>query len=97
MKAATPTNSSKSPANLAQCETAYAAVKQRGLKLDMTRGKPSSEQLDLAAGPNTILPEGDYKAADGSDARKCRRCLPDYQPRQRGRRQEAPGHPDHRS
>ena len=33
---------------LADQQRAYAALMERGLKLDLTRGKPSSEQLDLS-------------------------------------------------
>jgi DNA-binding transcriptional MocR family regulator len=33
---------------LAEQQTAYAALKERGLKLDLTRGKPSTAQLDLS-------------------------------------------------
>jgi DNA-binding transcriptional MocR family regulator len=35
----------------------------------MTRGKPSAEQLDLAAKLTVALTEADYKGADGTDAR----------------------------
>jgi DNA-binding transcriptional MocR family regulator len=35
----------------------------------MTRGKPSTEQLDLAAGLFTVLEPGDTKSADGTDTR----------------------------
>jgi DNA-binding transcriptional MocR family regulator len=65
----TPTNPQQVVANLSQCEAAYAAVKQQGLKLDMTRGKPSNEQLDLANELTAVLAASDYKAADGTDAR----------------------------
>ncbi len=42
---------------------------KKGLKLDLTRGKPSSAQLDLSA-PLLALPgEGDYFAKDGTDCR----------------------------
>ena len=50
-------------------ERRYQEFKAKGLKLDMTRGKPSSEQLDLAAGLLTNLGPSDYKAADGTDTR----------------------------
>jgi DNA-binding transcriptional MocR family regulator len=47
----------------------YDEFRTRGLKLDLTRGKPSSAQLDLAA-PLLALPgEGDYLAADRTDCR----------------------------
>jgi DNA-binding transcriptional MocR family regulator len=47
----------------------YAAVRRKGLKLDMTRGKPSDEQLDLAKGLNATLSPADSKASDGTDIR----------------------------
>ncbi|PJI94779.1 aminotransferase class I/II-fold pyridoxal phosphate-dependent enzyme [Luteimicrobium subarcticum] len=47
----------------------YAALQARGLRLDITRGKPSPEQLDLAQ-PLLGLPgEDDFRAADGTDTR----------------------------
>ncbi|MBC7686280.1 MAG: aminotransferase [Bdellovibrionales bacterium] len=45
----------------------YEAFKQRGLTLDMSRGKPAPEQLDLSNALGDALPA--YIAADGLDAR----------------------------
>jgi DNA-binding transcriptional MocR family regulator len=47
----------------------YAAFAARGLKLDMTRGKPSPEQLDLANGMLALPGNGDYRSEAGEDAR----------------------------
>ena len=52
-----------------QLEQRYNAFKAQGLKLDMTRGKPSSEQLDLASKLTVVLDEKDYKGSDGTDGR----------------------------
>lgn len=46
----------------------YAALVERGLKLDLTRGKPSARQLDLANGL-LAKPEGAAVSADGTDLR----------------------------
>ncbi len=48
-------------------QASYDAFKQRGLKLDMSRGKPAPEQLDLCNSLLDALPS--FKAADGTDAR----------------------------
>jgi DNA-binding transcriptional MocR family regulator len=50
-------------------ERRYQDFKAKGLKLDMTRGKPSSEQLDLGNALLTNLSLSDYKSADGTDTR----------------------------
>jgi DNA-binding transcriptional MocR family regulator len=47
----------------------YAQLQARGLKLDLTRGKPSPEQLDLSARLLELPGEGDHLAADGTDVR----------------------------
>src|SRR4029077_3534275 len=44
----------------------YDAIAARRLTLDMTRGKPCAEQLDLSLG---MLEMRDYRAADGTDCR----------------------------
>jgi aspartate/methionine/tyrosine aminotransferase len=50
-------------------EDRYAAYLQRKLKLNMTRGKPCSQQLDLGSGLMTCLAPEDYLASDGTDVR----------------------------
>ncbi|MDB5362804.1 MAG: putative aminotransferase [Rhodospirillales bacterium] len=47
----------------------FEAFRARGLKLDMTRGKPSPEQLDLSSGLLTLPGNGDYLSEAGEDAR----------------------------
>ena len=56
-------------ADLARTRADYDAFKARGLKLDMTRGKPSPEQLSLSDG--MLVPQGnrDTTTAAGEDAR----------------------------
>jgi aspartate/methionine/tyrosine aminotransferase len=53
----------------AELETRYEAYRARGLKLDMTRGKPGTDQLDLARDMATCLGPDDTKAIDGTDIR----------------------------
>ena len=53
----------------AQVRAEYDDLKAKNLKLDLTRGKPSSEQLDFAE-PLLGLPgEDDHTDADGADVR----------------------------
>src|SRR5215470_4714644 len=52
-----------------ELERRYEAFKGQKLALDMTRGKPCSEQLDLANGLLTNLGASDYRAEDGTDCR----------------------------
>jgi DNA-binding transcriptional MocR family regulator len=47
----------------------YQNFKTQGLKLDMTRGKPCAEQLDLANPILTVLDANDYVDASGVDCR----------------------------
>ncbi|MFI5609927.1 aminotransferase class I/II-fold pyridoxal phosphate-dependent enzyme [Amycolatopsis sp. NPDC051903] len=56
------------PVDVDTARRAYAALVERGLSLDITRGKPSPRQLDLSADLLT-LPDGEYKAEDGTDTR----------------------------
>jgi DNA-binding transcriptional MocR family regulator len=48
---------------------AYEDLKAAGLKLDLTRGKPSSQQLDLSNALLGLPGAGDHRAADGTDTR----------------------------
>lgn len=49
-------------------ETRYDRLKSNNVPLDLTRGKPSDAQLDLADGIDGIL-QGNYQSADGIDTR----------------------------
>ncbi|HEY4453923.1 MAG TPA: aminotransferase, partial [Pseudonocardiaceae bacterium] len=54
---------------VASLRASYDELRARGLKLDITRGKPSAEQLDLSNGLLDLPGSADYRAADGSDVR----------------------------
>lgn len=62
-----------SPADLPAIEQStrqdYDAFRARGLKLDMTRGKPAPEQLDLSSGMLALPGNRDHFSAAGEDAR----------------------------
>jgi DNA-binding transcriptional MocR family regulator len=53
----------------AQLQENYDAFKARGLKLDLTRGKPGPAQLDLSAGLLSLPGSHDYLAEGGVDCR----------------------------
>ena len=55
-------------ASLADLQSAYDALKARGLKLDLTRGKPSPAQLDLSNAMLDLPMSADH-TADGVDVR----------------------------
>jgi DNA-binding transcriptional MocR family regulator len=52
-----------------ELRTRYHEFQARKITLDMTRGKPCPEQLDLAEGLLDCLSRKDVKARDGSDCR----------------------------
>lgn len=65
-------NSSKEQltARVNELENQYQEYKARGLKLDMSRGKPGPEQLDLTmAMLDCVSSREGYRAADGTDTR----------------------------
>ena len=53
----------------AELETAYADLQHHGLKLDLTRGKPSAEQLELSNELLELPGPGNYRDAAGTDLR----------------------------
>jgi DNA-binding transcriptional MocR family regulator len=52
-----------------QLRQQHEELRAKGLKLDLTRGKPSPEQLDLSNALLSLPGEGDYRGADGTDLR----------------------------
>jgi len=52
-----------------QTRESYDAFKAKGLKLDLTRGKPSAAQLDLSVDLLALPGSADYVAKDGTDGR----------------------------
>ena len=54
---------------LAEARKAYDALKAKELKLNMSRGKPGKEQLDLVSRILTVLSEPGQCVSDGIDAR----------------------------
>ena len=56
-------------AELNTMRAAYADFKSRGMKLDLSRGKPGSSQLDLMNGMLTCLTPEDCRTAAGFDCR----------------------------
>jgi DNA-binding transcriptional MocR family regulator len=54
---------------LATVQQAYEAIKAKGLKLNMARGKPGREQLDMVAGCLDVLRSDSDFQCDGIDVR----------------------------
>jgi len=52
-----------------QLQKEYLRLQERGLNLDLTRGKPSAEQLDFSNELLALPGVDDYRAADGTDCR----------------------------
>ena len=55
---------------LAALEETYHRIQALGIHLDMSRGKPNQEQLDLSMGMMDVLDSGsDLTCEDGTDCR----------------------------
>ncbi|MBQ0126017.1 MAG: aminotransferase class I/II-fold pyridoxal phosphate-dependent enzyme, partial [Clostridiales bacterium] len=69
MKSYTCMTKSELESEKSRLEREYSALCSRGLKLDMSRGKPSTEQLDLSNGLLNVLSGDNCKTEAGFDAR----------------------------
>ncbi|MBQ9833122.1 MAG: aminotransferase class I/II-fold pyridoxal phosphate-dependent enzyme [Clostridia bacterium] len=69
MKALTEMTKGELRAFRAEAESEYSLCKAKGLKLDMSRGKPGREQLDLTTDILSVLTSADQCQVDGVDAR----------------------------
>jgi DNA-binding transcriptional MocR family regulator len=56
-------------ASNSQLQESYAAFKGKGMRLNLTRGKPSPEQMGLSSELLTLPGATDYVAEDGTDCR----------------------------
>uniref|UniRef100_UPI00055B4402 aminotransferase class I/II-fold pyridoxal phosphate-dependent enzyme n=1 Tax=Prescottella defluvii TaxID=1323361 RepID=UPI00055B4402 len=56
-------------AELERQNAKYEQLKAEKLKLDLTRGKPAPEQLDLSNGLLALPGDGDFRDGDGTDCR----------------------------
>ncbi len=62
-------NSAQLQAEYSEVSKCFAEEKQKGLKLDMSRGKPGKEQLDIVSDILTVLSKPEDCVADGLDVR----------------------------
>lgn len=56
-------------AELASVKKEYEDVKAQGLNIDMSRGKPGADQLDISDGMLSVLDDGNFKCESGLDVR----------------------------
>ncbi|HTK98221.1 MAG TPA: aminotransferase class I/II-fold pyridoxal phosphate-dependent enzyme [Pseudomonadales bacterium] len=68
MTALTQRTTEQLKARLRELDARLDQLKAAGLSLDLTRGKPAADQLDLSNALDGIL-RGDYRLKDGTDAR----------------------------
>ena len=55
--------------SLKQLQANYSALQERKLTLDLTRGKPSPQQLDLSTGLLNLPGATDFVAENATDTR----------------------------
>ncbi len=53
----------------ASVQKEYDELKAQGLNIDMSRGKPGADQLDISDGMNKVLDDGNFKCESGLDVR----------------------------
>ncbi len=56
-------------AELSSVKAEYESLKAQGLSIDMSRGKPGSDQLDISDGMLKVFDDGDFKCESGVDVR----------------------------
>lgn len=56
-------------AELESVKKEYEEIKAQGLSVDMSRGKPGADQLDISDGMLKVLDDGDFKCESGLDVR----------------------------
>lgn len=56
-------------AELESVKKEYEGIKAQGLSIDMSRGKPGSDQLDISDGMLKVLDDGNFKCEAGLDVR----------------------------
>lgn len=56
-------------AELESVKKEYEEIKAQGLSIDMSRGKPGADQLDISDGMLKVLDDGNFKCESGLDVR----------------------------
>ncbi len=56
-------------AELESIKKEYEEIKTQGLSIDMSRGKPGADQLDISDGMLRVLDDGNFKCESGLDVR----------------------------
>ena len=54
---------------LSKVKAEYEVLKAKGLSIDMSRGKPGADQLDISDGMMNVFEDGDFKCESGVDVR----------------------------